>query len=49
MLRVTLSPLFPFLICKTEIVYAVQCSEYFDKDTVESLDTGMLTMQKSYS
>lgn len=49
MLRVTLSPLFHFPICKTEIVYGVQYSEFINKDTVENLDTVMLTMQKSYS
>lgn len=46
MLRVISSPLFHFPICKTKIMVlapGVQCSEFIDKNTVEKLDTVMLT------
>jgi len=52
MLRVISSPLFHFPICKTErmvLASGVQCFEFINKNTVESLDTVMFTTQKSHS
>lgn len=51
MLRVISSPLFHFFICKTKIIVlvpGVQCSEVINENTVENLDTVMLTTKSHY-